>query len=158
MRAAAQDNVTEEAIGSPLAMWESEIQNIELEKGEGGLGFSILDYQVRKWLLQPPASNLCELVFSGPPQDPLDPAKTVIVIRSLVPGGVAEQDGRLLPGDRLVYVNSTDLENASLEDAVQALKGAKLGKVQIGVAKPLPVRAEKTFVSLYFLALIPSDH
>lgn len=59
-RAAAQDNVTEEAIGSPLAMWELEIQNIELEKGEGGLGFSILDYQVRKWLLQrPPASNLC---------------------------------------------------------------------------------------------------
>ncbi|XP_041636093.1 multiple PDZ domain protein isoform X6 [Cheilinus undulatus] len=113
--AATQENVTEEAIGSPLAMWELEIQNIELEKGEGGLGFSILDYQ-----------------------DPLDPAKTVIVIRSLVPNGVAEQDGRLLPGDRLMYVNNTDLENASLEDAVQALKGAKLGKVQIGVAKPLP--------------------
>uniref|UniRef100_A0A665XFJ9 Multiple PDZ domain crumbs cell polarity complex component n=1 Tax=Echeneis naucrates TaxID=173247 RepID=A0A665XFJ9_ECHNA len=110
-----KDNVTEEAIGSPLAMWELNIQNIELVKGEGGLGFSILDYQ-----------------------DPLDPAKTVIVIRSLVPNGVAEQDGRLLPGDRLMYVNSTNLENASLEDAVQALKGAKLGKVQIGVAKPLP--------------------
>uniref|UniRef100_A0A3P8NE97 Multiple PDZ domain crumbs cell polarity complex component n=1 Tax=Astatotilapia calliptera TaxID=8154 RepID=A0A3P8NE97_ASTCA len=110
-------NVSEEAIGSPLAMWELEIQNIELEKGEGGLGFSILDYQ-----------------------DPLDPAKTVIVIRSLVPNGVAEKDGRLLPGDRLMYVNSSNLENASLEDAVQALKGAKLGKVQIGVAKPLPVR------------------
>lgn len=43
---AAQDNVTEEALGSPLAMWELEIQDIELEKGEGGLGFSILDYQV----------------------------------------------------------------------------------------------------------------
>ncbi|XP_047445915.1 multiple PDZ domain protein isoform X3 [Mugil cephalus] len=113
--AATQDNVTEEGIGSPLAMWELEIQNIELEKSEGGLGFSILDYQ-----------------------DPLDPAKTVIVIRSLVPNGVAEKDGRLLPGDRLMYVNATNLENASLEDAVQALKGAKLGKVQIGVAKPLP--------------------
>lgn len=142
--------MTEEAIGSPLAMWELEIQNIELEKGEGGLGFSILDYQVRRRPLQrPPASNSCSLVLSGPPQDPLDPAKTVIVIRSLVPGGVAEQDGRLLPGDRLVYVNSTDLENASLEDAVQALKGAKLGPVQIGVAKPLPVRITQTFVSLY---------
>ncbi|XP_026175824.1 multiple PDZ domain protein isoform X3 [Mastacembelus armatus] len=113
--AATQDNVTEEVIGAPLAMWELEIQNIELEKGEGGLGFSILDYQ-----------------------DPLDPDKTVIVIRSLVPNGVAEQDGRLLPGDRLMFVNTTNLENASLEDAVQALKGAKLGKVQIGVAKPLP--------------------
>ena len=69
----------------------------------------------------------------------MDPAKTVIVIRSLVPNGVAECDGRLLPGDRLMFVNATDLENATLEDAVQALKGAKLGAVQIGVAKPLPV-------------------
>ncbi|XP_047191922.1 multiple PDZ domain protein isoform X6 [Scophthalmus maximus] len=71
-------------------------------------------------------------------KDPMDSAKTVIVIRSLVPNGVAEQDGRLLPGDRLMYVNTTNLENASLEDAVQALKGALLGNVQIGVAKPLP--------------------
>ncbi|XP_015239572.1 PREDICTED: multiple PDZ domain protein isoform X5 [Cyprinodon variegatus] len=110
-----QDTVTEEGIGSPLAMWEMQIQKIELEKGEGGLGFSILDYQ-----------------------DPLDPSKTVIVIRSLVPNGVAEVDGRLLPGDRLMYVNDTNLEDATLEDAVQALKGAKVGKVQIGVAKPLP--------------------
>lgn len=122
--AATQDNVTEEAIGSPLAMWEQEIQNIELEKGEGGLGFSILDYQ-----------------------DPLDSVKTVIVIRSLVPTGVAEQDGRLLPGDRLMYVNTTNLENASLEDAVQALKGAKLGKVQIGVAKPLPIDTSEADLS-----------
>uniref|UniRef100_A0A8D3E9R2 Multiple PDZ domain crumbs cell polarity complex component n=1 Tax=Scophthalmus maximus TaxID=52904 RepID=A0A8D3E9R2_SCOMX len=118
------DNVTEEAIGSPLAMWELEIQNIELVKGEGGLGFSILDYQ-----------------------DPMDSAKTVIVIRSLVPNGVAEQDGRLLPGDRLMYVNTTNLENASLEDAVQALKGALLGNVQIGVAKPLPMPVIRLFTN-----------
>lgn len=44
---ADQDSVAEEVLGSPLAMWELEVQNIELEKGEGGLGFSILDYQVR---------------------------------------------------------------------------------------------------------------
>lgn len=43
----ARDHVTEETAGAPLAMWESEIQDIELEKGERGLGFSILDYQVR---------------------------------------------------------------------------------------------------------------
>ncbi|XP_043570512.1 multiple PDZ domain protein isoform X9 [Chiloscyllium plagiosum] len=98
-----------------LAMWESEIQNIELEKGSSGLGFSILDYQ-----------------------DPADAMRTVIVIRSLVPSGVAEQDGRLLPGDRLMFVNNINLENATLEEAVQALKGASGGKVRIGVAKPLP--------------------
>ena len=38
--------MTEETLGAPLAMWETEIQDIELEKGESGLGFSILDYQV----------------------------------------------------------------------------------------------------------------
>ncbi|XP_030825233.1 multiple PDZ domain protein isoform X6 [Camarhynchus parvulus] len=106
----------EEVQSSSLAMWETEVQHIELEKGSMGLGFSILDYQ-----------------------DPVDPANTVIVIRSLVPGGVAEQDGRLLPGDRLMFVNDINLENGSLEEAVQALKGAPTGTVKIGVAKPLPV-------------------
>uniref|UniRef100_A0A8D1CVB0 Multiple PDZ domain protein n=1 Tax=Sus scrofa TaxID=9823 RepID=A0A8D1CVB0_PIG len=106
----------EEEVQGPLAMWEADVQNIELEKGSQGLGFSILDYQ-----------------------DPVDPASTVIVIRSLVPGGVAEKDGRLLPGDRLMFVNDVNLENSSLEEAVQALKGAPSGTVRIGVAKPLPV-------------------
>ncbi|XP_060546441.1 multiple PDZ domain protein isoform X2 [Pantherophis guttatus] len=115
---------TEEVQGSPLAMWETEIQQIELEKGSRGLGFSILDYQ-----------------------DPVDPANTVIVIRSLVPGGIAEQDGRLLPGDRLMFVNEISLENGSLEEAVQALKGAPLGMVKIGVAKPLPLSPEEGYVS-----------
>lgn len=99
-----------------LAMWSSEPQIIELMKGERGLGFSILDYQ-----------------------DPIDPNDTVIVIRSLVPGGVAQLDGRLIPGDRLLFVNDTVLENASLDQAVQALKGAPKGIVRIGVAKPLPI-------------------
>ncbi|XP_054843001.1 multiple PDZ domain protein [Eublepharis macularius] len=110
--------------GSSLAMWETEIQQIELEKGSMGLGFSILDYQ-----------------------DPVDPANTVIVIRSLVPGGVAEQDGRLLPGDRLMFVNDVNLENGSLEESVQALKGAPMGTVRIGVAKPLPLSPEEGYVS-----------
>ncbi|XP_072157075.1 multiple PDZ domain protein isoform X4 [Bemisia tabaci] len=99
-----------------LAMWSSEPHIIELMKGERGLGFSILDYQ-----------------------DPMNPSESVIVIRSLVPGGVAQLDGRLIPGDRLLSVNSTNLENASLDQAVQALKGAPKGVVKIGVAKPLPI-------------------
>ncbi|XP_068782979.1 multiple PDZ domain protein isoform X29 [Struthio camelus] len=121
---ADEDPNMEEIQSSSLAMWETEVQHIELEKGNMGLGFSILDYQ-----------------------DPVDPANTVIVIRSLVPGGVAEQDGRLLPGDRLMFVNDTNLENGSLEEAVQALKGAPTGTVKIGVAKPLPLSPEEGYVS-----------
>lgn len=48
-------------------------------------------------------------------------------------------DGRLVPGDRLVFVNDVNLENATLDEAVQALKGAQKGLVRIGVAKPLPL-------------------
>uniref|UniRef100_A0A9J8CP79 Multiple PDZ domain protein n=1 Tax=Cyprinus carpio carpio TaxID=630221 RepID=A0A9J8CP79_CYPCA len=129
-----KDHVTEEPTGAPLAMWETEIQDIELEKGESGLGFSILDYQ-----------------------DPMDPLKTVIVIRSLVPDGVAEQDGRLLPGDRLMYVNNINLESASLEEAVQALKGANMGTVRIGVAKPLPTEDEDGSSSFIFSALLLTE-
>ena len=69
----------------------------------------------------------------------MNPADTVIVIRSLVPGGVAQMDGRLVPGDRLIFVNDANLESASLEQAVQALKGAQKGTVRIGVTKPLPL-------------------
>lgn len=52
---------------------------------------------------------------------------------------MAQLDGRLIPGDRLLFVNDTVLENASLDQAVQALKGASKGIVRIGVAKPLPI-------------------
>ncbi|XP_036971893.1 multiple PDZ domain protein isoform X2 [Acanthopagrus latus] len=100
----------------PLAMWEREAQVVELEKGESGLGFSILDYQ-----------------------DPEDATKTVLVIRSLVPGGVADRDGHLLPGDRLMFVNETDLEGSSLDYAVHVLKSTGYGPIRIGVAKPLPL-------------------
>lgn len=69
----------------------------------------------------------------------MNPSDTVIVIRSLVPGGVAQQDGRLFPGDRLLFVNDQNLENATLDQAVQVLKGAPKGIVVVGVAKPLPL-------------------
>ena len=36
-------------------------------------------------------------------------------------------------------MNEVNLEHASLDDAVQALKGAARGIVKIGVSKPLPV-------------------
>lgn len=102
------------------AMWSSLVEEIVLHKGEKGLGFSILDYQ-----------------------DPQNMSETVIVIRSLIPGGVAFHDRRLVPGDRLVYVNELRLDNASLDMAVQALKGAPFGAVRLGIGRPLSVDAEE---------------
>ncbi|XP_035631779.1 inaD-like protein isoform X1 [Oncorhynchus keta] len=97
-----------------LALWSPDIQLLELEKGERGLGFSILDYQ-----------------------DPLDVARSVIVIRSLVPGGVAECHGGVLPGDQLVFVNDTYLDTCTLPQAVEVLKAAPPGTVYLGICKPL---------------------
>ena len=54
---------------SSLAMWSVEILVIVLVKGDRGLGFSILDYQ-----------------------DPMNKEETVVVIRSLVPGGVGKKE------------------------------------------------------------------
>ncbi|XP_051020464.1 inaD-like protein [Acomys russatus] len=97
-----------------LALWSPEVKTVELVKGYRGLGFSILDYQ-----------------------DPLDPTRSVIVIRSLVADGVAERSGELLPGDRLVSVNEFSLDNATLAEAVEVLKAVPPGAVHLGICKPL---------------------
>ncbi|XP_065767936.1 inaD-like protein isoform X4 [Muntiacus reevesi] len=113
----AEHNVdvnTEEDDDGELALWSSEVKIVELVKDHKGLGFSILDYQ-----------------------DPLDPTRSVIVIRSLVPNGVAERGGELLPGDRLVSVNQYCLDNVTLAEAVEVLKAVPPGTVRLGICKPL---------------------
>ncbi|XP_062920367.1 inaD-like protein isoform X2 [Mobula hypostoma] len=118
-----ETNSEQDEIGE-LAFWTSDVKVIELHKGSKGLGFSILDYQ-----------------------DPLDPTRTVIVIRSLVVGGVAECDGRVLPGDRLIFVNDQNLENTALAEAVQALKDAPPGKVRLGICKLMVIDANENNIS-----------
>ena len=76
-------------------------------------------------------------------QDPLNTSETVIVVRSVVPGGIAQVDGRLLPGDRIMFVNDTSLDtHTSLDCAVQALKGAPFGPVKIGISRPINFEEE----------------
>ncbi|XP_017732713.1 PREDICTED: inaD-like protein isoform X3 [Rhinopithecus bieti] len=117
----------EEDDGGELALWSPEVKIVELVKDCKGLGFSILDYQ-----------------------DPLDPTRSVIVIRSLVADGVAERSGGLLPGDRLVSVNEYCLDNTSLAEAVEILKAVPPGIVRLGICKPL-VEDNKEEESCYIL-------
>ncbi|CAF4656488.1 unnamed protein product [Rotaria sp. Silwood1] len=101
---------------SNLALWSTSIIDIELHKSDHGLGFSVLDYQ-----------------------DPSNPSYSpVIVIRALVPGGVAQLDGRIVPGDRLVAVNDITLENMTLDDVIKILKSTQIGPVKLSLSKPLP--------------------
>ncbi|XP_077306707.1 inaD-like protein isoform X2 [Lithobates pipiens] len=106
--------LNDEEDNGELTLWSPDVEIVELEKDKRGLGFSILDYE-----------------------DPLDPTRTVIVVQSLVAGGVAEESGQILPGDRLLFVNDSFMDNASLDDAVQILTSVPPGKVRIGLCKPL---------------------
>ena len=51
-------------------------------------------------------------------QDPHCEGERIILVQSLVEGGVAEQDGRLRVGDRLVTVNEVSVANTSLQVCV----------------------------------------
>lgn len=125
-----------------LPMWSDTITTIDLIKGDRGLGFSVLDYQVG--VLNSCFYKTQPFTFS---QDPLNPDKTVIVVRSLVPGGVAQTDGRLIPGDKLVAVNTINVEHATLDEAVRVLKGAPKGVVRLAVAKPLNTNETASYTS-----------
>ncbi|CAB3404649.1 unnamed protein product [Caenorhabditis bovis] len=107
-----------------LAVWNCVPLVIYLNKDHRGLGFSIVDYK-----------------------DPTHSHESVIVVQSLVPGGVAQIDGRIVPGDRLLFVNNHDLSNSSLERAVAVLKAARMGPVRLGIAKPIPVEQQSQFTT-----------
>ena len=55
-------------------------------------------------------------------------SQTAIIIKNVVPGGAAHQNGCLEPGDQLVSVNGVRFDNVSLEIAVQTLKSAPKGE------------------------------
>ncbi len=57
----------------------------------------------------------------------------IIVIRALVPNGVAQLDGRLVPGQRLISINELNLngddtKNDLLKVAVEYLKSLSVGQ------------------------------
>lgn len=87
----------------------------------------------------------------------MHPGQSVIVVRSLVPGGVAQADGRIVPGDRLMYVNNEDLSNSTLDHAVEVLKCAPQGVVRLGIAKPVPIEQVCYFARIFF-SIIDLEH
>ncbi|CAF3062136.1 unnamed protein product [Rotaria sp. Silwood2] len=96
-------------------LWSNSLLNIELNKNDDDIGFSVSDYQ-----------------------DPSNPNYSpVIVIRELVPGGIAQLDGRIFPGDRLVAVNDITFENMNSDDVMKILKSTPKGPVKLSLSKPL---------------------
>ncbi|KJH53400.1 PDZ/DHR/GLGF domain protein [Dictyocaulus viviparus] len=79
-----------------------EIEDIVLEKGTTGLGFSI----------------------TGGTDQPSDDGDTSIYVTNIIMGGAAAADGRMRKFDRILKVNNTDCVNVPHEVAVNALKTA----------------------------------
>ena len=62
----------------------------------------------------------------------------MLVVRSLVPRGLAAVDGRLTPGDRLLSVNEVSLEHCSMSYALHMMHSVVDGcRVRLRVAKPM---------------------
>lgn len=92
--------------------WEKDAQIIELHKDASqGLGFTVKEYT-----------------------NPKEQKQSIIMIYSITPGGIAEKDGRLTKGDLLIFVDDTNLEGASLQETVRALRKTN-GQVRLGVLK-----------------------
>ncbi|CAH8572842.1 unnamed protein product [Heterobilharzia americana] len=59
----------------------------------------------------------------------------ILLIDSLTPGGVAQLDGRISIGDRLLFVNDRNLMKSSVREAAHTLKSLPNGPCLIGIAK-----------------------
>ncbi|KAK1876027.1 Disks large like 4 [Dissostichus eleginoides] len=81
---------------------ELEYEEITLERGNSGLGFSI----------------------AGGTDNPHIGDDPSIFITKIIPGGAAAQDGRLRVNDSIVFVNDVDVREVTHSLAVEALKEA----------------------------------
>ncbi|XP_078488820.1 disks large homolog 1 isoform X1 [Ciona intestinalis] len=87
---------------TPMPQPTYEYEDILLERGSAGLGFSI----------------------AGGRDNPLEPEDGSIYITKIIPGGAAAADGRLRAGNAIMAVNNVDTSNVHHADAVNALKMA----------------------------------
>ncbi|CAH8593645.1 unnamed protein product [Schistosoma margrebowiei] len=59
----------------------------------------------------------------------------ILLVDSLTPGGIAQLDGRISIGDRLLFVNDKNLMKSSVSEAATTLKSLPNGPCLIGIAK-----------------------
>lgn len=79
---------------------------------------------------------------------------TGVVIKSLIPGGVAERDGRLQCGDHVLQIGTISLRGFSSEQVATVLRQTG-PQVRIVVARPVePTSSERTLGSIFYLFYI----
>ncbi|KAL5966534.1 hypothetical protein TSMEX_005737, partial [Taenia solium] len=75
-----------------------------------------------------------------------------IYVTKITPGGLAEEDGQIQPGDRLLQVNGQELDNVTHDAAVQLLRNAGT-HVHLVLVRP-----RESTVSPNFTSTLTSDH
>ncbi|XP_073807781.1 disks large homolog 4 isoform X6 [Danio rerio] len=114
--------------GSPYvngAEGEIEYEEITLERGNSGLGFSI----------------------AGGTDNPHIGDDPSIFITKIIPGGAAAQDGRLRVNDSILFVNDVDVREVTHSQAVEALKEAG-AIVRLYVLRRKPIAEKVTELKL----------
>ncbi|KAA0716282.1 Disks large -like protein 4 [Triplophysa tibetana] len=114
--------------GSPYvngAEGEIEYEEITLERGNSGLGFSI----------------------AGGIDNPHVGDDPSIFITKIIPGGAAAQDGRLRVNDSILFVNDVDVREVTHSQAVEALKEAG-AIVRLYVLRRKPIAEKVTEMKL----------
>ncbi|XP_062844279.1 disks large homolog 4-like [Trichomycterus rosablanca] len=104
---------------------EIEYEEITLERGNSGLGFSI----------------------AGGTDNPHVGDDPSIFITKIIPGGAAAQDGRLRVNDSILFVNDADVREVSHSQAVEALKEAG-AIVRLYVLRRKPITEKVTEMKL----------
>ncbi|XP_053341384.1 disks large homolog 4 isoform X3 [Clarias gariepinus] len=104
---------------------EIEYEEITLERGNSGLGFSI----------------------AGGTDNPHVGDDPSIFITKIIPGGAAAQDGRLRVNDSILFVNDADVREVSHSQAVEALKEAG-AIVRLYVLRRKPIAEKVTEIKL----------
>ncbi|XP_058239597.1 disks large homolog 4 isoform X4 [Hemibagrus wyckioides] len=104
---------------------EIEYEEITLERGNSGLGFSI----------------------AGGTDNPHVGDDPSIFITKIIPGGAAAQDGRLRVNDSILFVNDVDVREVSHSQAVEALKEAG-AIVRLYVLRRKPIAEKVTEIKL----------
>uniref|UniRef100_A0A672PRN1 Discs large MAGUK scaffold protein 4 n=1 Tax=Sinocyclocheilus grahami TaxID=75366 RepID=A0A672PRN1_SINGR len=108
-----------------LSEGEIEYEEITLERGNSGLGFSI----------------------AGGTDNPHVGDDPSIFITKIIPGGAAAQDGRLRVNDSILFVNDVDVREVTHSQAVEALKEAG-AIVRLYVLRRKPIAEKVTELKL----------
>lgn len=80
---------------------------------------------------------------------------TGVVIKALIPGGVAERDGRLQCGDHVLQIGQVNLRGYSSEQVASVLRQAG-PQVRIVVARPVEATSIPQYRSLTHAPIIPT--